>query len=328
MRVVIVADASKQRLALADTIHKLGLDVADSLNSAQLLHGDVPRADVWLVDVDDYDAILEGKIASTKPKSIVMGFASAPYMRHDGDFVRWQNNLMRRLRPILFADDDIVDCPAEDDKNTKSKTSSELPWRFVLFLGASMGGVEAVKEFLDCISPKLPLAVLIAQHFDERMIDELPKVLTRHNQWRCRVLRTNQSLRSGMCLIAPIDRRIICDGNGRIQLTKQAWTGEYKPSISAILQNTSEVLGSQLIGIIFSGMGDDGSSCAKEILVNGSILWAQDPSTCKSPSQPQNFINTGVCQFVGSPKALAERVNKLFTSYYLQSIAADTDEVY
>lgn len=310
MRIMVVADMPKQRLAINDTIHKLGLDVVDSLSSEQLLTQTVGKIDVWLVDVSDYNQALETKIAATNPVSVVVGFPEAPYMNDHEGFLRWQKNLARRLCKILNI---------SNDSPQKPKATAE-PWRFVLFLGASMGGVEAVKEFLDNISPQLPLAVLLAHHFDDKMISELPKVLTRHNDWRCRIITTTQSLRSGTCLIAPVDKQIVCDSNGRVLLTKKNWTGEYRPNIGTLLKNVSEVFGDQLIGIIFSGMGHDGSQYAKEIVLNNSFLWAQDPETCKSPSQPKTFIETGICQFVGSPAALAERINKLFIGYRFKTI--------
>lgn len=303
MRIIIVADVQKQRLALSDTVHKLGFYVLDCLDSVQLMNEELPEADVWLVDVDDYNAEMQTKINATKPKSIVMGFRPAPHMS-ETSYERWQRNLMRRLRELLNL----------SPKTTKSCTVRE-DWRYVLFLGASMGGVDAIKAFLDNLSSELPLAVIIAHHFDGTMMDGLPKILTRHNQWRCKLITTSQRLQAGTCLIAPVDKQIVCDSTGRVILQKHLWEGEYCPNIGTLLKNVSEVYGSQLIGIIFSGMGKDGSQHAKELRANQSMLWAQDPATCHSPSQPQAFIDTGVCQFVGSPEAMASRLSKLLLPY-------------
>lgn len=303
MRIIIVADVQKQRLALSDTVHKLGFYVLDCLDSEQLLTEELPHADVWLVDVDDYTAEMQAKINATKPKSIVLGFRPAPHLSESA-YERWQRNLIRRLRELLNL----------SPENNKSYIARE-DWRYVLFLGASMGGIEAIKAFLDNLSADLPLAVIIAHHFDEAMVDGLPKILTRHNEWRCKLVTTSQRLQAGTCLIAPIDKQIVCDSTGRVILQKTLWEGEYCPNIGTLLKNASEVYGSQLIGIIFSGMGTDGSQHAKDLRANQSILWAQDPATCHSPSQPQAFIETGVCQFVGSPEAMASRLSKLLMPY-------------
>lgn len=174
-----------------------------------------------------------------------------------------------------------------------------------------MGGVEAVKLFLDTLSPNLPIAVLLAHHYDETMLEGLPKIITRQNEWRCKIVKTSQSLQAGVCLIAPVLQKIVCDSTGRVIVLKQPWREGYRPNIGELLKNTSEVFGSQMIGIILSGMGDDGSQHAKDLPVHGSRLWAQDPATCQSPSQPEAFIGTNVCQFVGSPSELAQKINEL-----------------
>lgn len=304
MRIVIVADAQKQRLALSDTIHKLGFYVHDCIDSSQLLVDSLPKADIWLVDVDDYTPQMQAKITATEPKSVLMGFRPAPYLSNLDAYEKWQRGLMRQLGQLFSV----------SPTRQMVKTAPES-WRYVLFLGASMGGPEAIKAFLDNLSPDLPLAVIIAHHFDGTMMESLPQVLTRHNEWRCKLVTTSQRLQAGMCLIAPVDKQIVCDSTGRVILTKKPWQGEYRPNIGALLRNASDVYGSELIGIIFSGMGTDGSQYAREMRANNSIFWAQDPATCQSPSQPQAFIDTGMCQFVGSPEALAGRLGKLMLPF-------------
>ncbi|WAJ73420.1 chemotaxis protein CheB [Moraxella bovis] len=69
--------------------------------------------------------------------------------------------------------------------------------------------------------------------------------------------------------------------------------------------------GSELIGIIFSGMGDDGSAYLAQIAQNKSHLWAQSPESSGCPSQPQAMIDSGFCQFFGTPLELAKRINHM-----------------
>ena len=175
-------------------------------------------------------------------------------------------------------------------------------------LAASMGGPSAVKEFLDNVSPDLPICILLAHHFNPIMIESLPRILNRHNKWRCQIVNTTQRLQTGVCMIAPIHQKIVCDSTGRVILEDHDWTGEYKPAIGQLLKNTSDVYGSDLISIVFSGMGDDGTQYLDMIQDNDSQLWAQDPKLSTCSSQPQAIIDSGYCHFIGSPKALAQRL--------------------
>lgn len=301
MRFIVVANTQKQRLALCEVVFALGFELVDSLTSEEVLNAPKPlSAEVWLVDVDDFDEDLENIINQTEPEHVIVGFNPVPLVS-SVRYERWQRTVIKKVADILELSLLRLPSPKEEASD----------WRYVVFLGASMGGVEAVKEFLDNLSPELPIAVLIAQHYDEEMIEGLPKIITRHNNWRCRLIQSTQSLQAGMCLLAPVDKQIVCDSTGRVLLSSRPWGDGYRPNIGKILKNTSEVFGNQMIGVILSGMGDDGSQYAKQLPVNQSRLWAQDPTTCQSPSQPKAFIDTGVCQFVASPSELAKKLGQI-----------------
>ncbi len=301
IRVLVIAEHQHQRLAFTDTVRSLGFMLIDCLSRQQLqdkskLYG--VQVDIWLID-GDYDDSIASFIMASQSSAVLVGFSPAPYLNEMQHYAKWQRKLKRKLAKLLNKPA-LLDNPPIDN--------NPAPWRYVVFLGASMGGPHAVKTFLDNLSPTLPICILLAHHFNQNMIETLPRILNRHNDWRCQVITTTQRLRTGHCLIAPIDRQIICDSDGRVILTEQTWSGEYKPGIGQLLQNTSDVYGSDLVSIIFSGMGKDGAQYIDLIQDNNSQLWAQNPSTSVCPSQPQAIIDSGHCQFIGSPELLAQKL--------------------
>lgn len=300
IRVIAISDERQQRLAFDEALRVFGFDVLGCFSTAQLdimIQSRLPEGMVWLVD-SPLSANLQALIDKYKPRLVLVGFAEAPNVNHNERYDKWQRSLIRRLHESLGL-----------PKPKKSKPAAVRPWRYVLFLGASMGGPEALKIFLDNISPTLPVAILIAHHFDAQMIYSLPKVLTRHNDWRCRVVTSSQSLQAGMCLIAPVAQQIVCDSEGRVILLDKPWEGEYQPNISQLLKNMSDAYGGELISIMFSGMGNDGSAFLSDIAQNRSHLWAQSPESSGCDSQPKAMIDSGYCQFIGTPLELAERIN-------------------
>lgn len=301
IKVLVIAESQHQRLAFNDTVRSLGFTLIDCLSRQQLR--DKPnlysiRVDIWLID-SDYDNNIANIITASKSSAVLVGFSPAPYLNEMQHYAKWQRKLKRKLAKLLNKPS-LLDNPVID--------INPLPWRYVVFLGASMGGPNAVKTFLDNLSPSLPICILLAHHFNHKMIETLPRILNRHNDWRCQVITTTQRLRTGHCLIAPIDRQIVCDSDGRVILTEQTWEGEYKPAIGQLLRNTSDVYGSDLVSIIFSGMGNDGAQYLDLIQDNNSQIWAQNPSTSTCPSQPQAIIKSGHCQFIGSPELLAQKL--------------------
>ncbi len=298
IRVLVIAESQHQRLAFSDTVRSCGFNLIDCLSREQIKNQPKSlqeQVDIWLID-SEYDDVVATFIKSSEPSAVLVGFNQAPYLNEIQHYTKWQRKLKRKLSQLL-------DKPALLDSPIREIEAP--PWRYVVFLGASMGGPSAVKAFLDNLSPTLPVCILLANHFNQSMIQTLPRILNRHNDWRCQMITTTQRLQSGHCLIAPVDRKIICDSEGRVILTEIEWDGEYKPSIGQLLKNTSDVYGSDLISIIFSGMGNDGTQYLDDIQENHSQLWAQDPSSSTCPSQPQAIIDSGKCHFIGTPEALA-----------------------
>lgn len=301
IKVMVVSETQKQRLAFSDTVVSCGFTLVDCLDKKQLkYYYKKTPIDVWLID-SQYDNELIDFIEDSQSNTVLVGFSEAPYINETQLYQKWQRKLKRKLANML-------NMPELIHQKKYHKPEEIKPWRYVVLLGASMGGPNAVKTFLDNLSPDLPICLLLAHHFDANNIQTLPRVLNRNNQWQCKVITTTQTLRTGHCLIAPIVQKIVCDSTGRIILQNEPWQGSYKPNIGEILKNTSDVYGNELIAIIFSGMGNDGSQYLDKIQMNHSQIWAQDPNDSACTSQPQSIINSGYCNYIGTSAELAQHL--------------------
>lgn len=304
LRIMVVAESPQQRMAFSDTIRSWGLDLVDCLAVEQLTDRHFKQPiDVWLVDSQtDYDIIdsIDKKIPAQSARVVLLGFSNAPFLNESQLYAKWQRKLKRKLAQSLNLPDMI--------KKSDEQESAVRPWQYVVMLGASMGGPLAIKEFLDHLPADLPIALVLAQHFNANMMNTLPRIISRHNHWRCEVMTLTQQLQSGRCLIVPIEQSVVCDSNGRVILQKSIWQGDYRPSISQLFKNGSEAFGNRLITIMFSGMGNDGSDVTEIMQRNESIIWAQSPQSSTCPSQPQSIIDTGKVSFIGDPKQLAEHL--------------------
>ena len=304
IKVIVVSETPQQRTAFSDTVSSCGFTLVDCISPQQVTrkHHDA-KADIWLID-SDYDQQMSSAIDASEPDTVLIGFSQAPFLNETQRYHKWQRKLKRKLAQMLQMPELAAD---------KKYQHTDRSWKYVVFLGASMGGPSAIKTFLDNLSTDLPICILLAHHFNSKMIHTLPRILNRHNNWHCQVISNTQMLQPGQCLIAPIDQKIVCDSNGRIILSKTGWEGEYKPAIGEILKNTSEVFGQDLISIIFSGMGTDGSQYLEQIQANNSQLWAQDPEDSACASQPRAIIDSGYCHFIGTSEQLAIKLTEFVT---------------
>ena len=304
LRFFIVAEENQQRLAFSDTIRSWGFEIVECLAASQLFEKHFQqKVDVWLIDTpDDYAVIqnVEKQQNVNLTKVVLLGFVTAPYINESLLYAKWQRQLKRKIANMLERSDLLEPYDA---------AKSEIkPWKYVVLLAASMGGPLAIKEFLDNLPEDLPVALLLAQHFNQNTLNTLPRILNRHNEWRCDIVTNTQQLLTGRCLILPIEHSVVCDSNGRVILQRKPWLGSYKPPISDVMRNCSEAFGNNLITIVFSGMGNDGSDVAATVKKNGSIIWAQSPDSSTCASQPQSMIESNQVTFVGTPKQLAQQL--------------------
>lgn len=310
IRVIAIAENAQQRLAFSDTIRQWGMELLDCIAFSQLKEKHFEQhVDVWLIDNEkDVDIIhlIEQKSIDTFHSIKLVGFTPAPYMTEMQLYAKWQRQLKRKLAQALNRPELVA-------RHSREQTVAK-PWRYVVVLGASMGGPLAIKEFLDALPPTLPITLILAHHFSAAMIHTLPRILSRHNDWRCEVMTTTQQLQSGRCLIVPIENSVICDSKGRVILQKKSWEGSYQPSINQLYKNSSMVFGNRLISIIFSGMGDDGKESIETLCQNQSLVWAQSPESSTCDSQPKNIIETGKVTRIGTPTELANALVELVKS--------------
>ncbi len=317
---VVNSDLLQQRI-LGDAIERLGFKLVLNAPTARLSPELVEntRADVWLVTVQDddelcadsFDQLLSGDVP------VLVGMDAAPDNKCT-TFLRWEKKLLTKLR-------DLTDTPAPAAEvsqvpwERKSHPPIELPEEFaglnrqvpiaIFVLGASLGGPEAVKEFLDALPAGLPVAFVYAQHIDERFEQALCQAVGRHSAYQLNNAENAATLSCGDVLIAPVATRFDLVGLDRISVLDQPWDGPYGPSIDGVIDVVYNHAQRRFGCILFSGMGSDGSE-GISAMPEGSQIWAQSPAGCGNASMPESAINTGRVTYIGDSYQLAGRLTE------------------
>lgn len=296
-RLIVVAESPRQRLAFGEAVKSCGYELIDCVPSSRVDASYLSLLpDMWLIDSDDDIDVIE---RLTHQDKYLLGFTPAPEITNIKAYAKWQRHLKRKLIQVLGEPANTMIDDVQD---------VSFDWQYVFVLGASMGGPRAVKAFLDNLPSDLPLTLILAQHNDAKAIHSLPTILTRNNMWQSEVVTAaSVPMRQGHLLIVPPDKQVKLTLSG-VELLEREWGGQYKPSISDVMHNASQVFGHRVVHIIFSGMGDDGSSAADFVVQQGSKVWVQNQLSCECDSQPDAMIQTGRAEFVGDPAQLAQRV--------------------
>jgi two-component system chemotaxis response regulator CheB/chemosensory pili system protein ChpB (putative protein-glutamate methylesterase) len=175
----------------------------------------------------------------------------------------------------------------------------------VWILGASIGGPDAVRAFLEKLSNKVQAGFIVAQHMGAEFLDLMISQLAKASSVPVKLAQSGMSLRNGEVIVAPVGKRLTLDGAGKVVLTELSNDSPYSPSIDQIMLDTSDRMGSRCSAIIFSGMASDAIEGAKYIAAKGGRVWVQDPSTCVISSMIDGAQAAGVVSYVGSPEQLA-----------------------
>lgn len=331
----IISDTLLQRHQLQHSIAAYGLDVAfncdpERFNSPLITANNTINLLILEVENEEHCADFIDKVLEEIEVPILFGLGNAPE-KSSVEYPRWERRLYTKLREHLGDLEHVTQIGQSLDaldQSTSDTTPVRLPTRITLaanrdnvervwILGASLGGPEAVKEFLDNLPEGLPVAFVYAQHIDANFSEVLAKVLARHSAFNLKIAEDGDRLRYGEILLTPVDREMYFDEQGFIRFKETPWPGPYGPSIDQVLLNVADFYGPRSHVIFFSGMGNDGAIAAPLLKAYGSTIWVQTSDSCANSSMADSVDATGSSTFSGTPNQLAQELVKLIEAQEL-----------
>ena len=296
MNVGLVGAPGPGRDALRGGLLDHGLGVALETDLAAFVaEPDAGRVQVILVDL--HDATDEDLEQLTD----LMALEGLPPLLFNEDSPAGRENVwMRRLAGKLAG---LAGPAAEPDTPAPVQPAASPD---IWVLGASFGGPEAVKRFLEAV-PEVPEAVFVlVQHIGDGFVDLLAAQLNRSTPFRVLPLMSGTDLRPGCVYVMPVDRALELDDDDRVVLAVDAAVDRsYSPCIDDVMQVFSRQFGPRVGAVVFSGMGDDGTAGAEAVAEAGGEVWAQDTASCAIGSMPDCAAATGVVSRRGNPEELA-----------------------
>lgn len=186
----------------------------------------------------------------------------------------------------------------------------------LVLLAGSTGGPAAVKEFIDALPHEsLPVCFVLGNHITQEFLPSLESMLDEHPFVNAEIIDGNKQILPGKLYIAPIDKKISFNPEGRIYLSEQPWDAPYAPNINQMFESSLDLANVQKLAIVFSGMDDDGAASA-DILDNNDVeIWCQTLETCVQASMPLNMMRTGKVIYKDSPKGLARQLCDFIESH-------------
>ena len=168
----------------------------------------------------------------------------------------------------------------------------------VLCFGASTGGTEALRTVLTALPADAP-GVVIAQHMPAQFTKSFAERLNSLCRIRVKEAEDGDRVIPGVALLAPgnFHMRVIRSGaEYRVRLAQDAPINRHRPSVDALFESCAHALGPNAIGVILTGMGDDGARGLRQMRDAGARTIAQDEHTCVVFGMPRVAIELGAAE--------------------------------
>ena len=165
----------------------------------------------------------------------------------------------------------------------------------VVAVGASTGGTEALKVFLEALPADCP-GIVIVQHMPEGFTAAFAKRLDGLCQVTVKEAANNDTVLPGHALIAPGNRHLLLKRSGAryyVEVKDGPLVSRHRPSVDVLFRSAARYAGRNAIGVIMTGMGDDGARGMLEMHEAGAYTLAQDERSCIVFGMPAEAIKHG-----------------------------------
>ena len=165
----------------------------------------------------------------------------------------------------------------------------------VVVVGASTGGTEALRIFLESFPIDSP-GILIVQHMPENFTTAFAKRLDGSCKISVKEAEDGDSVIRGRALIAPGNKHMILKRSGAryfVEIREGPLVSRHRPSVDVLFRSAARYAGKNTVGVIMTGMGDDGAKGMLEMKEAGAFNIAQDERTCIVFGMPNEAIKLG-----------------------------------
>jgi len=201
---------------------------------------------------------------------------------------------------------------AETAQGTARGTVAGTAYQAIV-VGASTGGVEALRDLLEPLPPSMP-PILIAQHMPPGFTASFAKRLDSLCELEVMEGREGDILARGRAYIAPGGRHMTISRGGRgltVQLSDEPPVNRHRPSVDPLFRSAARLVGKRCIGVMLTGMGADGATAMLELRESGAHNIAQDEASCLVFGMPLQAIKAGAVHDVLPLRTIPGRLIEL-----------------
>lgn len=185
-----------------------------------------------------------------------------------------------------------------------------MPNRDVVAIGASAGGVEALGSLLSQLPADLPAALLLVQHLAPGGPSTLHRILGRAGLLPVEEAADGAPVVPGRAYVAVPDHHLLVK-DGRLRLSRGPRENRARPAVDPLFRSAAAAYGSRLVGVVLTGLLDDGASGLRAVQRCGGLAVVQDPEDAAFPDMPRSALDAVAPDHVVSLEDLGGLLRRL-----------------
>jgi len=288
----------------------------DAVEKTVFLSPDLVTLDIRMPVMDGLEAVRE--IMAVKPTPILVITASLskddldvsfeaihrgaldvmlkPRLDRKHDYGTIRDNLLDRVK--LLSGIRVISHPRGRPRKTRSIPKEKARKRDkTVFIGASLGGPAAVMTVLKTLAPNFPSPIAVVQHIAKGFSHGFTSWLDSKLPFEVRLAEDGDLLRPGRILIAPDGFHMGVE-EGVARLVDDPPLNSCKPSVDVLFETAARVYGKRAVGVILTGMGNDGAKGARALREAGGHVIVRDEESSVVFGMPQAAIQLGAANSV------------------------------
>jgi two-component system, chemotaxis family, CheB/CheR fusion protein len=178
---------------------------------------------------------------------------------------------------------------------------------FVVGIGASAGGMEAIHDLFDYMPANTGFAFVVIQHLSPDHKSLLAELLSKHTEMNVREAEHGMPVESNCIYVIP-SKKLITINKGKIKLDEKLKSRVPNNTIDVFFESLAEECRSNAVGIVLSGTGTDGTKGIEAIKQRGGVVVVQDPLTASFDGMPNSAVNSGFADLILPPEIIGEEL--------------------
>jgi two-component system chemotaxis response regulator CheB len=168
--------------------------------------------------------------------------------------------------------------------------ATDPPHRDITVIGASAGGVEALQTLIAALPRDYPGTLFVVVHVAADSPGMLPSIFARAGRLPVLAATDGATFERGQVFVAPPDRHLVLE-QGRMRVAGGPRENRHRPAIDVLFRSAAIAYGPRVIGVVLTGMLDDGTAGLWAVKMRGGVAVVQDPADAMFPQMPQNALD-------------------------------------